>query len=142
MNPISAEEQAHSNLEESSSDEERGVKISSSAGCLLTFFLGLLVALVLMQLFQFIIQGEKFISSGDFEETRIWIVRQTDADGLGFSRSRVVSTEVGGGQICVQTDIGFLLWKSDRSEPSVSYCECLQRTGSEWQNIGTCEEVD
>ncbi len=102
------------------------MRISSSTGCLITVFLGLLGAILLAQLFQFIIQGEKIFGDGDLEGTRIWIVRQTNAGGFGFSRSRVISTEAGAQQVCVQTDIDFLLWNSDGSEQSVSYCECLQ----------------
>ncbi len=142
MNPKTTDENTHIESEESPSGRVGGVKISSSTGCLITVLLGLLGAILLAQLFQFIIQGEKIFGDGDLEQTRIWIVRQTDAGGLGFSRSRVISTEAGGEQVCVQTNIDFLLWNSYGSEPSVSYCECLQRNGSEWQLIGACEEVD
>lgn len=142
MNSKTAEERTHIDGEESTSERVGGVRISSSTGCLITVLLGLLGAILLAQLFQFIIQGEKIFGDGDLEGTRVWIVRQTNAGGFGISRSRVISTETGGERVCVQTDIDFLLWNSDGSEASVSYCECLQRNGSEWQPIGACEEVD
>jgi hypothetical protein len=142
LNSKTVEERTHIEGEETTSERVGGVRISSSTGCLITVFLGLLGAILLAQLFQFIIQGEKIFGAGDLEETRVWIVRQTDAGGFGFSRSRVISTDAGGDRVCVQTDIDFLLWNSDDSEPSVSYCECHQRNGSEWQSIGACEEVD
>ena len=132
MIPKTAEERSHLEGEERTSERVGGIRISSSTGCLITVFLGLLGAILLAQLFQFIIQGEKIFSDGDLEQTRVWIVRQTDAGGFGFSRSRVVSTEPVGERVCVQTDIDFLMWNSDGSEASVSYCECLQRNGSEW----------
>ena len=142
LNPKTTEESTHIEGEGSASGRVGGVRISSSTGCLITVLLGLLGAIILVQLFQFIIQGEKFFGEGDLEQTRVWIVRQTDGEGFGFSRSRVISTETVRDQICVQTDIDFLLWNSDGSEPSASYCECLQRNGSEWQPVGACEEVD
>jgi len=142
LNPQIAEERTHIEGEETTSGRVGGVRISSSTGCLITVFLGLLGAILLAQLFQFIIQGEKIFNAGDLEETRIWLVRQTDAGGFGFSRSRVISTDAGGDRACVQTDIDFLLWNSDGPEPRISYCECLQRNGSEWQPIDACEEVD
>lgn len=142
LNPKTTEESTHIEGEGSASGKVGGVRISSSTGCLITVLLGLLGAIILVQLFQFIIQGEKIFGEGDLEQTRVWIVRQMDAGGLGFSRSRVISTETVGDQVCVQTDIDFLLWNSDGSEPSASYCECLQRNGSEWQPVGACEEVD
>ncbi len=142
MNPKTTEERTPIKGEETTSERVGGVRISSFTGCLFTVFLGLVGAILLAQLFQFIIQGEKIFGAGDLEETRVWIVRQTDSGGFGFSRSRVVSTEADGQQVCIQTDIDFLLWNSAGSEPSVSYCECHQRNGSEWQRIGACEEVD
>jgi hypothetical protein len=87
-------------------------------------------------------RGEISIPTGNAPEQRIrvWLIMEAAQRGLGISNASIQS--VGVNQLCVQTNISFLLWQG-RGEPS-SYCECYERNSESegWNstavNTGAC----
>jgi hypothetical protein len=72
-------------------------------------------------------QGEIAIRLGDAPEQsfRLWLLSESDQRGIGISRPSVFAGE-NSDQICVQTNINFVLW-AGTAEAS-TYCECYTRS--------------
>jgi hypothetical protein len=84
----------------------------------------LLWALLLLSPCPFIIlaiQGQIVIDTGDAPEQqlRLWLIMEADQRGIGFSQAFV---ERNGDEVCVETNVQFLLWQGD-ADP-VKYCQC------------------
>lgn len=87
-------------------------------------------------------QGEINIGLGSApgQNLRIWLIMEPDERGIGISSP---SVQQNGNQICVQTDVRYLLWMGSE-EPS-TYCDCYTRTAAdtEWEytetSLGRCE---
>jgi len=108
-------------------------RLAYSCGCLL--WLGLLC----LPLFVFVlaVQGEMNWQRGEFASDRVWLIREVDQRGVGYSSARVISNEepAAGGPICVRTRVIFLLWRGS-AEP-VAYCECY--TAGLHEPAGECQ---
>ena len=102
-----------------------------AGGCLV--WLGVMC----LPLFAFVlaVRGEMGWRRGEFVEDRIWLVREVEAQGLGFSAARVISNqELVDGPICVRTRVRFLLW-TGAAQP-VEFCECY--TAGAHEPAGPC----
>ena len=79
-----------------------------------------------------VINGEFSLTLGDAPEQklRIWLVSEIRERGFGISTGSVTSRDEQ--NVCVQTDLRYLLWQGSQ-EPSV-YCECFERldAAAEW----------
>ncbi len=96
-------------------------------GCgviLAIWFLLLLTPCVLVYLAT---QGEITISTGSVpgQELRLWLMTEDRNRGVGISSAAVAGGN-GTTDICLQTDVRYLLW-AGRGE-NASYCECYTRT--------------
>ncbi len=92
-----------------------------SGGCLLWLF----VMCLPLAAFVLAVNGELSWERGEFARDRLWLVRETEQEGLGYAAARVISNEEAvDGPICVRTRVYFLLWKGSADEGNVAYCEC------------------
>jgi hypothetical protein len=78
------------------------------------------------------------MQSKDLTGFRLWIIDTNGQHGLGFSRTRIISSEPSRGEHCVETATRFLLHRSNTSEPVRVYCECYEEQGDSWQYVGVC----
>ena len=94
-------------------------RLGYTGGCLLWLF----VMCLPLAAFVLAVNGELNWQRGEFAGDRLWLIRETGQEGLGYAAARVISNEEPvDGPICVQTRVIFLLWKG--SAESVAYCEC------------------
>ena len=79
-------------------------------------------------------RGEISISTGSAPEqrTRIWLLMEATQRGLGVSTA---SVHEAGDQLCVQTDVRFLLWQG--SQAPTSYCECYTHNADRYDFVST-----
>ena len=87
-------------------------------------------------------QGEFSVRLGDIPEQslRIWLLSESRQRGIGLSRPSVVASSVAG-QVCLQTDVSYLLWQG--TEDATTYCDCFaQSANTTWEpvshNQGAC----
>jgi hypothetical protein len=107
-------------------------RLAYSCGCLLWLAILSLPLLV----FVMAVRGEMQWQRGEFVNDRLWLIRETDERGLGFSSARVISNqEAVDGPICVRTKVYFLLWRGS-AEP-VAFCECY--AAGTHEPVGNCE---
>jgi hypothetical protein len=92
-------------------------------------------------------QGEITITLGSApgHTLRIWLIDEADNRGLAVSRPTLVTAH-DDRAVCVQTDVGFVLWLGQAE--GNRFCECYTRSDSsaEWQfssgNQGNCVPPD
>jgi hypothetical protein len=85
-------------------------------------------------------QQQITISQGDApgQMIRIWLINEADHRGLGISSTSVHPT-VQENNLCIQTDVRFILW-AGQSE-STSYCECYAPSeGNESRELTSTNE--
>jgi hypothetical protein len=107
-------------------------RLGYSGGCLLW------LAVLCLPLFVFVlaVRGEMNWQRGEFVSDRLWLIREADESGLGYSAARVISNEEPiDGPICVRTRVVFMLWKG--SAERVEYCECY--AAGTHQPVGACQ---
>jgi hypothetical protein len=91
-----------------------------------------------------VVNGEFSLTLGDAPEQklRIWLVSEIRERGFGISTGSVASRDEQ--NVCVQTDLRYVLWQG--SQESSVYCECFARPdrSTEWSYVsggeGTCAE--
>jgi hypothetical protein len=81
-------------------------------------------------------RGDLVVAKGELTETRIWLIRESTEQGLGFSRSRIVSRDEA--NTCVETQVGFWLWKTATDPVGARYCACYERGAAGWGEVGAC----
>ena len=105
-------------------------------------WLGLAIWLVLLLLPCFMIaliaQGEIAIQLGDLpgQSFRVWLIQDATERGLGIARPSVHSNG-DNSNICLQTDINFLMWMGKGDSTSV--CECYTRDGDNWKSVSSAQ---
>lgn len=112
--------------------------ISPGLGCLVSLLAGLIGALIVFQTIKLAAQGEIRLGGGELTPNRIWVVREGDIQGLGWSTGRVVAGSRSGPRVCVRTKVSFLLWRADGPAQPADFCDCFQRSGGGWQPAGAC----
>jgi hypothetical protein len=88
------------------------------------------------------VRGEFALRRGRPNELRVWLIQGETNRGLGFAYARQVDRGQREGTMCYLTRVRFLLWRSDGSAPVGEYCQCYQRTGTGWIDLGACSEVE
>lgn len=109
------------------SSEQDSLPVSPPVGCLIAIMIGLLGVALVFALGTLLTDGEIRVGRQEATAIRLWLVSDEQAQGFGISSPRVVSRSAE--MVCVQTDARFLLWRSDGSRDSLSYCECYRSEG-------------
>lgn len=118
--------------------DDAGLPFSPAVGCLISVLIGL-VATGVVYLGLFLASGREIRARvGEFNEARLWLVREDRHAGIGISTSNLVDPEMEPADACVVTRVRYLLWRTDGSAQNVRYCECYQRAGDTWLAIGAC----
>ena len=84
-------------------------------------------------------QGEISVRLGDIpgQSFRIWLLNESRQRGIGSSRPSIVANSEAG-QVCLQTDVSFVLWAG--SEDATTYCECFaQSSNAAWEMVNTAQ---
>jgi hypothetical protein len=113
------------------------VRLSPGVGCLLIVALGLAGACLVVSALSLGARGEIVLAEGLGNESRVWLVRENEDAGLGWSLVRSAPSPEPG-LTCERTTIGFLLWKASEPRPLLSYCECFRGTPSGTVLEGVC----
>jgi hypothetical protein len=119
---------------------ERPLPFSARSGCLLSILLGAAILCLGLAFFQVAFRGGLSLRTGSLRETRLWLVQNEGAQGLGFSRMQRVSGSEQSGEVCLRTRVGFWLWSGSSGGLNTSYCDCYEKSGSSWIPVGTCSE--
>jgi hypothetical protein len=111
-------------------------------GCIVVTIIWFIILLTPCFCFAFASRGEISIRLGDIpgQSFRVWLVSESQQRGVGISRPSVVASSAAG-QMCLQTDVSFVLWAG--SEDATTYCECFaQSANSTWDVVrnsqGSC----
>jgi len=119
-------------------ESDRDLPFPPVIGCLASIGIGLLAVGVFYLLVTMAVQGEIRIRRGELGEARVWLLREGEERGLGFSSTRVVSGSEATGAACVETRVRFLILGGAEASEPVSYCECLEKAGETWTSTGGC----
>lgn len=136
------------------SDEEREyyertrkpiITIPKSRLGMVFFGLGVVVWFAILMLpcamFSLATGGEIRISHGDIPEREAHPLFQLnlvmDIDNRGFQITRSSVLPDGEQDVCIQTHVSYIMWETDGTAESVSYCDCYERAASDsdWQYL-------
>jgi hypothetical protein len=94
-------------------------------GCVIALIIWFLILLTPCPLFILLTQGEIRINVGSApdQHIRLWLVMEPRERGFGLS-SPSIHPGPSEGEVCLQTDVRYLLWMG--SAEDASYCECYQ----------------
>lgn len=100
-------------------------------GCVIALVIWFLLLLSPCALIVLASRGEISINTGSAPEQRIriWMIQEARERGLGVSTADVFVLDED--NICVQTNVSFLLWEGE-AEPT-QYCECYVKANTVWQ---------
>ncbi len=115
---------------------ERPTGISPAGGCAIALVLTTIGIAAVFAVGSLLIRGDLVVTRGELLETRLWLVRELDHEGLGFSHSSLVSEDET--RACVLTRVGFLLWRSSGDPSGTSFCSCYERRQATWEEVGPC----
>jgi hypothetical protein len=118
------------------SEVRQEARVSPVAGCLISLSIGLAAVACLAFILQLTLRGDITLGQGSANETRLWLIREDANQGLGLSRTRTLFS-VGARAPCTETDVRFLLWRSDVDYPPVTACRCASPDG-DVQRDGPC----
>jgi len=95
-------------------------------GCLLALAVWFVLLLIPCFFIMLVSRGEITLAQGSApnQMLRIWLISEADHRGLALSTTSAYTAEQGG-NVCVQTDVRFLLWYGDAD--STTFCECYLR---------------
>lgn len=108
-------------------------------GCVIGIILWFLLLLSPCLCIMLASRGEVTIDTGSAPEQqlRVWMIQEARQRGLGISNGRVVLQD--DNNVCVRTDVSFLLWEGEAE--SISFCECYSQTDGAWQRSNASENV-
>ena len=87
------------------------------------------------------VRGELSWQPGENRAYRLWLVMEKEERGLGWEVRRAVSRSME--SVCLQTTVGFWLWRGQGQQTGSSFCECYrQRHGAEMEYLGACAEIE
>jgi hypothetical protein len=103
-------------------------------GCTFAVIIWFLILVTPCFCFVLASQGEISVRLGDIpgQSFRIWLLNESRQRGVGISRPTVFSGSAAD-QICLQTDVSFILWAG--SEEATTYCECFAQ--STWDAVSS-----
>jgi hypothetical protein len=110
--------------------------MSPTVGCLISLLVGGAGVACLVVFLQLALRGDISLSRGTPNELRVWLIQEGTNQGLGVSSSHVASYD-GGAPKCVETIVRLVLWRSDGSARSITYCDC-SKDGFDIHIDGSC----
>lgn len=113
--------------------------MSPAAGCLLAIAVGLVGVALVFVFGRLLTAGELRLGRSEVTSPRLWLVREEENRGLGWSIAR--TTDEDQEKLCVQTNVGFLLWRSDGSQQSLRYCDCYRVLNGQVDYLGSCSDA-
>lgn len=111
-------------------------RFSALGGCLLAILAGALGFVCTWTTLTLGARGELAWRLGQPTEVRVWLLRDDDIGGIGWSRGAVVERR--DSTVCVRTLVGFWTWRGAAPEPASPACDCYERQGSTWIGAGGC----
>lgn len=87
------------------------------------------------------VRGELSWQLGEHRAYRVWVVTEQKERGLGWEVRHAVSGGVE--QVCLQTTVGFWLWRGQGKQNGSIYCECYwKRPGAQMEYLGECAAIE
>jgi predicted membrane protein len=107
-------------------------------GCIIGLIIWLFLVFSPCLMIVLAVRGEIALTTGSAPEQklRIWLIQEAAQSGVGFSNVDVLTD---GDQLCVQTNVRFMLWRG-QAEPA-QYCECYTRTETDWQLLDVSQDA-
>lgn len=127
--------------EEPRTQGEEDLPVHPALGCAGAIALGLLGATIVFFGAKLLFQRELPLGGGQLTPRRLWLVSEADNAGLALQTARIVEGSRAAGGVCTQTNVAFLLWRSDETAKPVRYCQCYERVDDLWLEIGPCESA-
>lgn len=115
---------------------ERAQGISPLGGCLLAGGVSLAGVALIFAIGTLVTTGELRFGQNETLGVRLWLVNEDESEGLAWSSGEVVREQ--GAEVCVETDVRFLLWRSDGSRQDLTYCDCYTRVDHQLTHQGAC----
>lgn len=114
---------------------QRGSRLQR-CGCWLGLSLWFVLLVTPCGLLYLATQNEVAISLGDLpgQTLRVWLVNEARLRGIAISSPSVVG-ERDSGEVCLQTQVSFVLWMGE-GEGS-RFCDCFARVENGWVLTGT-----
>ena len=115
---------------------EPATGISPVTGCVIALLLTVIGIAAAFAVGSLLVRGDLVVARGELTETRVWLIRESEQEGFGFSHSKVVSRDEA--RACVLTRVGFLLWQSSGDTSGTSFCSCYETRQGRWEEVGPC----
>lgn len=99
-------------------------------GCVLGCAAWLAVMLVPALAFGLATQNELGWTRGPdgLDQDKIFLVNEPGAGGLGYLAARTLPAGADAGQVCVRTQVVYLLWRTvETGDQNATYCQCYTR---------------
>jgi hypothetical protein len=115
-----------------------------AGGCALLLVFALTGGALCFGLGTLLFRGEIRLPGAEPAQSRLWLVRERENQGLAFSTSRLASGSRESGRACFETRVSFFLWRSDGTAQATRYCQCYERSersgreGPAWLLAGDC----
>jgi hypothetical protein len=79
-------------------------------------------------------RGEIHIGSANLSGIRIFLISETQAQGVGFQWDRRLPNDPD----CIKSTVRYLLWDGNESGINTDYCWCYDLSGQTPQAVGDC----
>lgn len=87
------------------------------------------------------VRGELSWQLGEHRAYRVWMLTEQKERGLGWEVRHAVSG--GTEQVCLQTTVGFWLWRGQGKHNGSIYCECYwKRPDAQMEYLGECVAIE
>jgi hypothetical protein len=125
------------------------VDILRRLGCGLMLLVWFAILLIPGMMFWLATGGQLRISHADVPDPhqhpllQVDLIMTTENRGLQITQTSIHSNDEL--NLCIQGDVNYLLWESDNTATSATYCQCYERSSSDadWtfttQTVGACE---
>lgn len=107
-------------------------------GCLISSFFAAIPVCLILGAVTLAMQGEFTFELGPVREARVWMIREGQEQGVGWSTMKRTTGNEVSNTVCYQTSVHFLLWKSLQVERQALYCESYRLDAGGWQYAGEC----
>ena len=82
-------------------------------------------------------RGEISWQPGEYHGYRVWVIMEQEERGIGWEVRHTASRSVE--RVCLQTTVGFWLWRPQVQHTRYSFCECYRdHPDAEMEYLGTC----
>lgn len=113
---------------------------------LIVLFVVFWLILLLLPSLAFVLarNGQVQIGDTDGRYWRLFLLQDTDSEGVGLERAQAVSPPVGSPQniVCRMTTVAYWMWSGEG--PGVSYCQCIDSATGNMTDIvpPACMSID